>query len=46
MHIIFWGMPFTEITRDRVFLAYAFMTIVELNIGAIYKSSMWKACMH
>lgn len=40
MHALFQGLHFTKITRDRVFLAYAFITKAMLNIRAICKSSI------
>lgn len=46
MHLFFLAQHFTNITRDRVCLAYALMTVVELNFGAIFKSYMRKAHAH
>ncbi|KAG5581295.1 hypothetical protein H5410_051922 [Solanum commersonii] len=40
------GLHYIDITRDWVCLVYALMTGMELNIGAIMKSSMWKAWVH
>ncbi|KAG5605643.1 hypothetical protein H5410_027135 [Solanum commersonii] len=40
------GLHYTDIIRDRVCLVYALMTGMELNIGAIMNSSMWKARVH
>uniref|UniRef100_M1DNK7 Putative plant transposon protein domain-containing protein n=1 Tax=Solanum tuberosum TaxID=4113 RepID=M1DNK7_SOLTU len=40
------GLHYTDITRDRVCLVYALMTSTKLNIGAILKSIMKKACVH
>ncbi|KAK4731410.1 hypothetical protein R3W88_024398 [Solanum pinnatisectum] len=36
-------LHYTDITRDRVCLVYALMTGMEINIGAIIKSSIRKA---
>lgn len=37
------GLHFTEVTHDRVFLVYALMTGLPINIGAGLKSKMCKA---
>ncbi|KAH0729728.1 hypothetical protein KY290_000857 [Solanum tuberosum] len=40
------SLYYIDITRDRVCLVYALMTGMELNIGAIIKSSMRKDRVH
>ncbi|KAH0669439.1 hypothetical protein KY285_025463 [Solanum tuberosum] len=46
MNYLIPGLHYTDITCDRVCLVYALMTGMELNIGAIMKSSMRKARVH
>jgi len=46
MHILIPRLHYTNITSDRACLVYALMTTTELNIGAILKSAMRKACVH
>ena len=40
------GTQYTKVTRDRVFLVYAIMTNVPINIGAVIRISMRKARVH
>ncbi|KAG5571568.1 hypothetical protein H5410_061334 [Solanum commersonii] len=46
MKCLIMGLHYTDITCDRVCLVYALMTGMELNIGAIIKSSIRKARVH
>ncbi|KAG5580181.1 hypothetical protein H5410_050808 [Solanum commersonii] len=46
MNCLIPGLYYTDITHDRVCLVYALLTGMELNIGAIIKSFMWKARDH
>uniref|UniRef100_M1DXG9 Putative plant transposon protein domain-containing protein n=1 Tax=Solanum tuberosum TaxID=4113 RepID=M1DXG9_SOLTU len=46
MNCLIPGLHYTDISRDRVCLVYALMTGMELNIGAIIKSSMRMARVH
>uniref|UniRef100_M1DK78 Putative plant transposon protein domain-containing protein n=1 Tax=Solanum tuberosum TaxID=4113 RepID=M1DK78_SOLTU len=46
MNCLILDLHYTYITRDRVCLVYALITGMELNIGAIIKSSMRKSRVH
>jgi hypothetical protein len=46
MHSLIPGLHFTEVTRDRVCLVYAFMKGIEINVGAVIKSTIRKSRVH
>lgn len=42
MHTLILGLYFTDVTLDRACLVYALMMSLEINIGAVLKSSVRK----
>lgn len=45
-HSFFLGQHFTSVTRDKICLAYALMTGMDINFGTIFKSAMQKVKVH
>lgn len=45
-HSFFLGQHFIAVTRDRVCLAYALMTSMDINFGTIFRSAMRKVKVH
>lgn len=46
VHNLIPSLHFTEVTRNRVYLVYVLMKDLEVNVGAVLKSSIRKARVH